>query len=572
MKPIGPGGVKYTTRQPGLPAFPLLIGSGGATIAPTVREETMAKDKKKSGGVAAAYAEWKKRLGAGEANSEEVRQAAQELHRFGLDADQFIIHKLGTAESDELRLVINLARHFDSPEIGDGLREVIAGRTVPLALKLECFETMTELGHSLERELLEKLHEAEQLYHQLGSYLSQEGEEGVTRSISLAEDFVALPESLRLSFLQQACGEWGARTLPFATQLAGMSDDLDELLVDLVEENESVEAVALLTRLAENGGKETVKKARKALYKLRQKGVVSAAEAGEDHAGEETVQAEGEQAFVSNIDSFGARMLLLAIPTLHDVLVCQGTVSEEYGLLRFSSGEMQRKQYRGFIKEVREQVESDTHSSIVQIEPNHCRWLFEQAYLRCQQKGSLVPERYKGLRYRLKPPEGFDPSAELRRRIEPSEDEISRAEAHMEDIFSIPEVGIWMIERESLLPYVRRYIEMAESKLVLNEQQRQARLEDALTDFSAEYFGGEGGRLPLMVRRLEETALLLSLRGKPEQARLIAALAASVAGSSFLQPHSFLRNFMLRSVAGTIHALRDEEQRRSGRIIRPGGE
>ena len=533
----------------------------------------MAKDKKKTGGVAAAYTEWRSRLGGEEADSDEVRQAAQELRSFGLDADQFITHKLKSAEPEELRLVINLARHFDSPEIGDGLRDVVAVRTVPLALKLECFETMTELGHSLESEMLDKLHEAEQLYHQLGSYLSQEDDEGVKRSVSLAEDFLALPESLRLSFLQQACVEWGADALPFAAELAGKGDEVDELLIELVGDDESPESVALLTKLAEIGGKEAVKKARKALYKLRQKGVVGAADSNEARSEDEVIHAEGEQAFASNIDSFGARMLLLAVPTLRDVLVCQGTVSEEHGLLRFSAGEMQRKKYRGFIKEVREQVESDTHSSIVQIEPNHCRWLFEQAYLRCQQTGSLVPERYKGLRYRLKPPEGFNPSAELRRRVEPGEDEISRVEAHMEEIFLIPEVGIWMIDREALLPYVRRYIEMAESKLVLNEQQRQARLEDALTDFTAEYFGEEGGRLPLMVRRLEETALLLSLRGKQEQAVLVAALAASVAGSSFLRPHSFLRNFMLRSIAGTIHALREEEERRGGgRIVRPGGE
>ncbi|HUX08808.1 MAG TPA: hypothetical protein VMX35_16025 [Acidobacteriota bacterium] len=535
----------------------------------------MSKKKKKDMGIAAAYAQWRKSLGNREVSLDEAKEAAQKIREFGLEADQLIIDKLKSAPPEELSQILAVAAHLESPEIEEGLLEVIEKRAVPLAIKLKCFEVMTDLGFSIESELLQQLQELEEIYHQLGTHLGKGGKEAVEHSLSLAEDLMAMPRGFKLSFLRQVKDEWGEKAIPFAGALACHDPEVDQLVLMIIGDAKSPEAIEALNQIAEYGTKEASKTARKALYKLRQKGLITATE----ETGEpETALAEaGEQAYASNIDTFGSRLLLLAIPGLREILVCQGSVEEERGLLRFSAAEMQRKAYRTFLKELREQIKSDRYSSLVEIDPGHCRWLLEQAYVRAQVVGTLIPGSYKSLRYRLKAPEGHNPGLFVRKRVEVSEDEVGRVSARLEEVFSVPDVAIWMIDKEALIPYARRYVEMAESKLVINEQQRQARLDDALTDFTAEYFSQESGRLDLMARRLEETGYLLSLQGKTDEARLLEALALDLAGSSFLKPHEFLRQFMLRSIVGTLHALQEEQKKAHGgdsnnRIVKLGEE
>jgi len=241
---------------------------------------------------------------------------AGEERRFGLDADRFITHKLRNASPDELRLVLSLARHFESPEIGEGLRDVVVNRNVPLALKLECFKVMTELGQSLDDTLLQQLHEAEEMYHQVSNLLRNGDEESLARSISLADDFKLMPAALKMSFVRQLSEEWGVRAVSFAGSIVGIDPDVDGLLVDLVGDSENPEAVELLVRISEAGGKEAVKSARKALYKLRQRGVEgTTVSKSSEETDEAASTADGEQAFASNIDTFGVRMLLPHAPS-----------------------------------------------------------------------------------------------------------------------------------------------------------------------------------------------------------------------------------------------------------------
>jgi hypothetical protein len=535
----------------------------------------MSKNKKKTISIAVVYSEWRKEIGGRAITPDEAAAAAGRLKQFGLEGNRLINDKLKSAPVEDLRLILALARHFNVQEIEEGLLEVITKRSLPLALKLECFELMTDLGVSLESDLLHQLQEAEEIYQQLSAHLGRQDDKGRELSLSLAEDLMKLPSGLKLSLLSQLKEEWGERAIPLAAAITGRDPEVDALALEIISAGESPEAVEALDKIAQGDAKDAARQARKALYKLRQRGLIAAEE--EEQRAEPAAGEQGEQAFASNIDTFGSRLLLLAISGMREILVCQGSVDEDRGLLRFSAAEMHRKAWREFLKDLRGQIEADRYSSLVEIDPNHCRWLFEQAYKRAQKKGTLIPERFKGLRYRLKAPESYIQSAFLQKHVQVSDDQVRSVTAKLGDVFAIPEVAIWMVDREALLPYSRRYVEMAESKLVLNEQQRQSRLEGALSDFAAEYFSEESGRLELMVGRLEETAYLLAAQDRIDEARLTAALARDVAGSSFLQPHQFLRHFMLRSIIGTLHALQEEDKARRGDssgnlIVKPGEE
>ncbi len=552
----------------------------------------MAKAKRKRRGVAAAYAALNRRLRGAEPSPEEAHAAASELRGFGRECDRFINRKLKTAPPGELKLLLSLARHLEDAQVGEGLEEVLLRRTVPLALKLECFEVMAETGHAVDEAFLKQLQEIEEILVQLGSLLSAGDEESLLRGLALADDFNAMPAALKLPFLRELWEQCGHGALPFLVRVAGRDGETDQLIIDLISEEESEEAVAALRGIAERGSggdKETIKRARRALYRLRERGMVLAVE--EERADISVAADElGEQAYSTAIDTFGGRLLVLAVPSLVDILVCHGGVDDSGGLLDFTAAEMSRGQFRKHLKGLREEIEAsgggDRTSTLYQIDPDRCRWLLEEAYILSLEVGALIPEQYKALRYRLRPPDGYDPAAALGRSMQVGEDDVRSVSSRVEEIFSVPEVGIWMVDRETLLPFVNRFLELADSKLVLDEQQRRQRLDDALAEFTSEYF--DGGRLARMSRRLQETAYLLSLGGEREgragrmdEAVRLAALAADITGSSFLKPHPFLVAFMTRSVLGIIHALRKEEGEEGlqphgedgpadgGRIIRP---
>lgn len=534
----------------------------------------MAKRKKRSEGIAQVYADLRKRFSGKDLSAEEARAAAAELRKFGLEADGFIDGKLESAPLDELKMLLQIVAYLEDFQLA-GLSAVLQQRNVPLELKKDCFELLTELGRPIEAEFLGKLQEADEIYTQLGSLLAGDAESKL-RCKDLADDFLSLPSTLQQALLQSLRSRRGIKALPFLVHLAGIDSVIDPLLVEAVGKDGSGVSIELLKKISAGGrDKEAVKQAKRALYRLREKGVntgdTDSADASAVKSAAALFPEEKEQAFTSNIETYGSRLAVLAVPSLGELLVCHCELDDHSGLKRFSAAEMPRKSFREYLKDVKGAVEEFQDSRLVEIEPDHARWLLEEAYKLTVETGGLIPEQYKSLRYRLKAPEGYDPSALLRRLVKISDDDVRSVSAKIQDVFAVPEVSLWIVEREAIKPFARRFIEMAESKLVLSNEQKQKRLEDSVGEFAADYFSGR--RLKAMVRRLEETAILLAKLGRSEEAKLIAATAKDVESSSFLKPHAFLTALLGSSLYASIRAVteEDEARHRSGAelIIRP---
>jgi hypothetical protein len=532
----------------------------------------MAKQQKTGHGISTVYADLVIKPDHQELDEKAAASAASELSDFGLECNEFISRKLKTAEMAELQKLLAIVRHLDHPDIGDGLIEVVVERVLPLDLKVEYFYLMADLGYSVESSFLQHLQEAEELLHQFRSYMRSADEESTQRRLSLVDDLMSLPKTLKLSFLAEVGNQWGEQILPFLKQLSERDEDVASALVDIASGFSGEAAASILSRLVEKStDKEAVKRAKKALYVLKEKGIVpKTSESVEPEAVIREDKDESDEAYSTTYDSFGARLLILAIPALSRILVCKASVDDTSGMLRFSAAEMSRKNYRDFIKELKDSVVKQGISSLVRIDPSHCRLWLQEAYELSKAAGHLIPEAFKSLRYRIKPHEADDsndPTAELET---PSEQDIRWIRNHADELFEIPEIAVWMVEKDQLLPYTNRYMEMAESKLVLNEEQRRAKLKDILADFASEYFNEE--RLNRLVTRLRETAYLLKRKGEKDQASKVNALAEDLSGLSPLSTHSFLESFMLRSIVGTIQAFASEEQRRSNQddaIIKP---
>jgi len=485
-----------------------------------------------------------------------------QLKHFGNEATEYISLRLKKAEREELEKIFLLLSTIDKPELSEPLTHLVEERILPLDLKVKVFEVMSELGFSLDDDFLDQLHAAEEIYVQLGSYLKSAGEDDYARALSLKEEFFSLPESLKLAILIEMQDEYGKKSDGFLVNLVGEDDALDQRIITSLSNRETVESATVLQRIVDTSeNKKTVKAAKRALYILGEKGVEPEIIAAETSASEESeadaIEEDHDRAWASSFDSFGGRLVLLTMPSMSRLMVCQASLDEHKGLVHFAAMEMPKKRFRQFFKDLKERVQTRAHGSLGEIDPTHCRWLLQRAYDRCQEAGQLVPGDFKSLRYRLKLQGEHEAVTFYATQVESDKSKRMLYDKNADDIFEIQEIGSWIIKKELLFPFVKRYIDLAESKLIVNEEQRQEQLDNAIDKYTREYFTEE--RVAATLHRLRETSLVLKGLNRAEDAASAITLADSIEGHADLGPHPFFTSYMLRSIIGTIQAITQQQ-------------
>jgi hypothetical protein len=257
------------------------------------------------------------------------------------------------------------------------------------------------------------------------------------------------------------------------------------------------------------------------------------------------VKPEPGQGFGSAFDPRGSRFLLAAFPRPgRGLLGIEGIVSDVEGLQEFYGGEMSRKELRSHLEEVR----AGAPFLLAEIDPAYVAFLFDEAYrLTLVRKGS-PPQDYLHLkgeveraRKRFERPPVYDSA-------KPEEDP---SPAKMEDLLEEEAFKGWLIGPPEILPYVEEAKEAGTSVLVLNETQREARLQAVFEKALMELFAGD--RRALYRRRLEETACLLLGMGKESEAATALAVAARlVRPPNPIQPEPFLFKMVTRSILALL--------------------
>jgi hypothetical protein len=117
------------------------------------------------------------------------------------------------------------------------------------------------------------------------------------------------------------------------------------------------------------------------------------------------------------------------------------------------------------------------------------------------------------------------------------------------DLFKEKEFGTWVLPREMARRHIESYAEASKSGLIVSKQAATERVMGIMDEALEEFMGGD--LQPLFVRRLEETAWVLSLKGRGEAARRALAVARIMAspGDRKLKEVSFLRAFVFRAFA-----------------------
>ena len=284
-------------------------------------------------------------------------------------------------------------------------------------------------------------------------------------------------------------------------------------------------AEALVSVEANAKAKELKREARRALYKLAQKGIPVSRPEGERTLAQQVVIRLGPEieGYLSAVDGAGIRMGWLVKPQAGGGLVLlEGLLSDREGLLQVGGMRIRRKELREMIEESKQKH----RIQMILVAWEYVDWLLYEGFEKAkaaERKGVEEFTSWRSLFTLGKPKPMAHPVYHLLDR------ETTRSGAWRslsQRLLEQPEFQSWVLERDWVEPYLKRVEDARESRLVLNEAQREERLAAIVRTALEAIFSGE--QRQRYQRRLEDMALYLAATKRPEEARLALAVALAL--------------------------------------------
>ena len=350
--------------------------------------------------------------------------------------------------------------------------------------------------------------------------------------------------------------------------LFGKGPESDSQLVEIIAGIPHVKVANALQRMLRFSPEKKVRKIiKRSLYRLRSRGIALEEVLPEKESSIlRPLQTESPKGFGGGFDFLGQRFLLLVIPhTGRGWTVMRGVISDTEGMVDFSGEEMARKRFKGFFEEVREK----SPFPLVEMEPSYVAFLFFQAYQLTLKQNRSLPHDYLSLKNEI---EGVKKDYErplIYSLVQA--DEIAADDRILQrggELFKADVISSWRIAEDQIRSYADEVREAEESKIVLNQTQKEARFQGIYQKALTELFGSE--RRFLYQRRLEEMAYIFLKLGKEEEARISVAVAIDLEKPvNPIQPNPFLFQLVVRSIFTLLKESYDQKAKEPSLIVKP---
>lgn len=306
---------------------------------------------------------------------------------------------------------------------------------------------------------------------------------------------------------------------------------------------------------------------KRSLYRLKSKGVV-----GEEILSDKKspvllpFQADSKEGYGSGIDFLGQRLLWLLLPHQgRGLTVMHGIISDIDGIVDFSQDEMTRKGFRSLFKEVQEK----NPFPFVKMEPPYVAFLFTQAYQLNLDKKRNSPQDYLRAKSEIEGVKKVYARPLIYSTLQT--DEIAEDDRMLRrggDLLKADLFYSWRIEEDQIRPYADEVWEAEQSKIVLNQAQKELRFQGIYQKALTELFSGE--RKFLYQRRLEEMAYVLLELGREEEAKISLSVAMDLEKPlNPIQPNPFLFQLVVKSIFGLLAEAYEKKSKEVSLIVKP---
>lgn len=325
-------------------------------------------------------------------------------------------------------------------------------------------------------------------------------------------------------------------------ELASLPEDVLDALLAAFATTHAAAALPVLTRLAAAPADRAVRRAaRRALYRLSQRGVMAAAAPTRPLVERQSERAS--RAWLSGIDGSGSRAAWIVFEGAYSGLrLCSLILNDTLGVTEVAGGDITRKRLERELATLR----ASQKLPWVETDPARAVGLVAEALALHEARQTSPPAAFAPWRPSFVGASPAPPPA-LPADADPALVERSAS------LLERPELAGWFLDPETVQSDAVELLESRESRLVLSDQLKAER-EDAIVGrvVEREFQEAMSARF---TRRLGEMALIFEAAGDPEAAALAGAAARSLAeGRPEPRRHPFVRALATRAleVAGEV--------------------
>jgi hypothetical protein len=317
-------------------------------------------------------------------------------------------------------------------------------------------------------------------------------------------------------------------------------------------------ALPALAALAEGGERPLRRAARRALYRLAQRGVAAPARPAPRPVVESRPE-RAARAWISGIDGSGSRAAwILFEGGFGGARLCSLIVNDTVGIADVAGGEITKKRLEAELEVLR----ASQKLPWIETEPERVCGLVAEALALHREKGTAPPVAFARWQRLFEgaavpapppPPVAADPAL------------VERAA----ELLELPELAGWFLDPEAVQGDAVELLAARESRLVVSDQIKAERQEAILDRVVEREFEAEARRR--WARRLGEMAWVFEATGRPEPAALALAAAAALADpGADVRRHPFARALARRAleVAGEVASGRISAAEVSRKVAR----
>lgn len=348
----------------------------------------------------------------------------------------------------------------------------------------------------------------------------------------------------------------------------GVSPERDRAVVEALAGLPTARTAKILqSLLGFISDKKVAKAIRRSLYRIGQRGIPleTAEEPRRERSILRPLAQEEAKGLISAVDAWGGQLVFLTIPRKpKGILLLQGVIQDTKGLTDFDRVETTRRGLREFLQS----LDDSGHPPIVESEPGYCRFRLEEAAKLTESREAFLPPSYLAAKKDLQTIERTETPPIFRLF---NEEEIQADPRLLKDsprLFETESFLGWFLPPEEIQKYADLLKEAEESRLVLNEAQKTARIRAVYQKAVADLFPEE--RRHQYRKRLEEMAYVLYKKGDEAHAKV--SLAASIdlrRIPTSLDPNPFLMALVTRSIHALLAERMEEQEAEPSLIVKP---
>ena len=327
----------------------------------------------------------------------------------------------------------------------------------------------------------------------------------------------------------------------------------------------SEESARLLQRLGRDSADKRVRKeAKRALYRLEQRGVRVPAEPPSPAPA--PAIAPIIEGYMSSVDGRGDQLVWLVKPQPSGVAHLFAVLNDPEGLRESALNSLTRKA----LKALRTALERKHELRLVEVDWRHADFLIHRAFEWSRARGTRMVGDYPALRAQLTrqaPPQAMPPIALTR--IDPALLAADAAQlAQSSALLEEPEFRTWFLTAEQLKPFLDELAGAKDSPLVLNRVQQEERFEEIIQRAIGATFDVERQS---WARRLWEMGYFLAVTRRPERGAQAVVVARALESGGPARGIPFCGHLVRASLAFFFQLAleKEEEQAKTSLIITP---